>query len=152
MAGNQSSSPASTAANRLARLGATFRAVRLEHLMAGITGGVVSTLVLHPLDLLKIRFAGKFNDYNKYVVSIYQLIVLNLLRILNKHIFIFLILVDDGKIQNRPQYRGLFHAFTSIFKQEGATGLYKGVSPNVFGAGAAWGSYFLLYVLIDNIL
>ena len=65
MAGNQSSSPASTAANRLARLGATFRAVRLEHLMAGITGGVVSTLVLHPLDLLKIRFAGKFNDYNK---------------------------------------------------------------------------------------
>ena len=77
---------------------------------------------------------------------------LNLLRILSKHIFIFLILVDDGKIQNRPQYRGLFHAFTSIFKQEGATGLYKGVSPNVFGAGAAWGSYFLLYVLIDNIV
>ena len=79
-------------------------------------------------------------------------LVLNLLGILNKHIFIFLILVDDGKIQNRPQYRGLFHAFTSIFKQEGATGLYKGVSPNVFGAGAAWGSYFLLYVLIDNIV
>jgi solute carrier family 25 folate transporter 32 len=31
----------------------------MEHLMAGITGGVVSTLILHPLDLLKIRFAGK---------------------------------------------------------------------------------------------
>ena len=77
--------------------------------MAGITGGVVSTLILHPLDLLKIRFA-----------------------------------VDDGKIQNRPQYRGLGHAFYSIFKSEGTTGLYKGVTPNVFGAGAAWGSYFLL--------
>jgi len=29
-----------------------------EHLLAGISGGVVSTLLLHPLDLLKIRFAG----------------------------------------------------------------------------------------------
>ena len=32
--------------------------VRLENLVAGLSGGVVSTLVLHPLDLVKIRFAG----------------------------------------------------------------------------------------------
>jgi len=116
MAGNQSTSASNNAASRIARLSATFRAVRLEHLFAGITGGVVSTLVLHPLDLLKIRFA-----------------------------------VDDGKTAvNRPQYRGLGHAFYSIFKQEGATGLYKGVSPNVFGAGAAWGSYFLFYNTIKT--
>ena len=31
--------------------------IRMEHLAAGVTGGVVSTLVLHPLDLVKIRFA-----------------------------------------------------------------------------------------------
>jgi len=115
MAGNGSGSQASNVANRLTRLAATFRAVRMEHLFAGITGGVVSTLILHPLDLLKIRFA-----------------------------------VDDGKVQNRPQYRGLGHAFYSIFKQEGATGLYKGVSPNVFGAGAAWGSYFLFYNIVKT--
>lgn len=43
--------------------GATlFKHVRYEHLVAGITGGVTSTLLLHPLDLLKIRFAGKFFD------------------------------------------------------------------------------------------
>lgn len=36
---------------------ATFRAIKYEHLLAGISGGVVSTLLLHPLDLLKIRFA-----------------------------------------------------------------------------------------------
>jgi solute carrier family 25 folate transporter 32 len=34
--------------------------MRYEHLAAGVTGGVLSTLVLHPLDLLKIRLAGKF--------------------------------------------------------------------------------------------
>jgi len=31
--------------------------VRYEHLIAGLSGGAVSTLILHPLDLLKIRFA-----------------------------------------------------------------------------------------------
>ena len=65
MAGNGSGSQASNVANRLTRLAATFRAVRMEHLFAGITGGVVSTLILHPLDLLKIRFAGKLVVFYK---------------------------------------------------------------------------------------
>ena len=141
MAGNQSSSASNNAASRIARLSATFRAVRLEHLFAGITGGVVSTLVLHPLDLLKIRFAGNYTLLKHCKDEILTLNVpgMCVLSFLNS------IIVDDGKTAvNRPQYRGLGHAFYSIFKQEGATGLYKGVSPNVFGAGAAWGSYFLL--------
>lgn len=33
--------------------------LKYEHLVAGISGGVTSTLILHPLDLIKIRFAGK---------------------------------------------------------------------------------------------
>lgn len=33
--------------------------VKMEHLLAGISGGVASTVVLHPLDLLKVRLAGK---------------------------------------------------------------------------------------------
>lgn len=35
-----------------------FGHVKIENLVAGLSGGVVSTLVLHPLDLVKIRFAG----------------------------------------------------------------------------------------------
>lgn len=35
--------------------------VKYEHLIAGITGGVTSTLILHPLDLIKIRFAGRLS-------------------------------------------------------------------------------------------
>lgn len=35
--------------------------VKYEHLMAGVSGGVTSTLLLHPLDLIKIRFAGECN-------------------------------------------------------------------------------------------
>lgn len=37
--------------------------VKYEHLVAGISGGITSTLILHPLDLIKIRFAGK-NAYH----------------------------------------------------------------------------------------
>lgn len=35
--------------------------MKYEHLVAGISGGVTSTLILHPLDLIKIRFAGEFD-------------------------------------------------------------------------------------------
>ncbi|KAF6323378.1 hypothetical protein mRhiFer1_008358 [Rhinolophus ferrumequinum] len=34
-----------------------FRHVRYENLVAGVSGGVLSNLALHPLDLVKIRFA-----------------------------------------------------------------------------------------------
>ena len=103
------SSATGPVARALASLSATARAIHYEHFLAGISGGVVSTLVLHPLDLLKIRFA-----------------------------------VDDGHPLNRPRYSGLRHAFHSIVEQEGVRGFYKGVTPNIAGAGTAWGFYFLL--------
>lgn len=29
-----------------------------EHLFGGLSGGIASTLICHPLDLLRIRYAG----------------------------------------------------------------------------------------------
>ncbi|XP_013407513.1 mitochondrial folate transporter/carrier [Lingula anatina] len=53
--------------------------------------------------------------------------------------------VDEGiGITNRPKYTGLWHAFKTIFKTSGPLGLYQGAVPNITGAGAAWGFYFLL--------
>lgn len=40
-----------------------FSHIRYEHLVAGFSGGVTSTLILHPLDLIKIRFAGKLYTF-----------------------------------------------------------------------------------------
>jgi len=34
--------------------------IRWQHFVAGLSGGVLSTLVVHPLDLIKIRFQGVF--------------------------------------------------------------------------------------------
>ncbi|KAK3701984.1 hypothetical protein RRG08_017874 [Elysia crispata] len=87
--------------------------IKLEHMAAGVTGGVVSSIALHPLDLLKVRFQ-----------------------------------VDEGpnhKHSARPQYRGIFHAFRTIVQSDGWKGLYRGVTPNVTGAGLSWGLYFLFY-------
>ncbi|KAI5092407.1 mitochondrial folate transporter/carrier [Silurus meridionalis] len=86
-----------------------FSHVRVENLVAGLSGGVVSTMVLHPLDLVKVRFA-----------------------------------VSDG-LQLRPKYHSISHCMRSIWQKEGLRGLYQGVTPNVWGAGASWGLYFFFY-------
>jgi len=85
--------------------------VRYEHLLAGVSGGVVATSILHPLDLLKIRFA--VND-SKWKLS----------------------------SSTRPSYRS---TVATILRSEGVQGLYQGVTPNILGAGSAWGFYFFFY-------
>ncbi|CAG0888656.1 unnamed protein product [Darwinula stevensoni] len=62
-----------------------FSHVRIEHLIAGMSGGAISTIILHPLDLIKIRFAvdegksslasvlrPKYNGFLHAISSIYQ--------------------------------------------------------------------------------
>jgi solute carrier family 25 folate transporter 32 len=85
--------------------------IRYEHLVAGLSGGVVSTMVTHPFDLIKLRFAVN----------------------------------DGGVADTRPKYRGLWHAFKTIGRQDGVVGLYRGASANVTGAGLSWGFYFFFY-------
>lgn len=65
--------------NRTRSVGATtsgpislLRHVKWEHLVAGMSGGVVATLVLHPLDLVKIRFQGKCNMLYIYRIVVYM--------------------------------------------------------------------------------
>ena len=48
------------------------RFIRYEHLLAGVSGGVRSTLVLHPLDLIKIRLQGK--TQRKTIYALYDLV------------------------------------------------------------------------------
>lgn len=93
------------------------QSVKYEHLVAGVSAGMTSTLVLHPLDLIKIRLA-----------------------------------VDDGRAISSPHYRGIWNALTTISKTEGLKGLYKGVVPNLWGSGSAWGLYFLFYNTIKSTL
>ena len=49
--------------------------VHIRHMMAGISGGVVSTLLLHPLDLLKIRL-GRLMQCHEYFHSFLDLLLM----------------------------------------------------------------------------
>lgn len=84
-----------------------FDGIRYEHLVAGLAGGVASTLITHPFDLTKIRFAG------------------NIIR--NICFFIFILnTVNDGSVTNeRPKYKGFLHAVKTITKEDGWRGLYR---------------------------
>uniref|UniRef100_A0A8C4XFD6 Solute carrier family 25 member 32 n=1 Tax=Erpetoichthys calabaricus TaxID=27687 RepID=A0A8C4XFD6_ERPCA len=52
--------------------------------------------------------------------------------------------VSDG-LDLRPKYNGILHCMRTIWRQEGLRGLYQGVTPNIWGAGASWGLYFFFY-------
>jgi len=58
--------------------------------------------------------------------------------------------VNEGSrsVAHRPKYTGFINAAVSIFRHNGFRGLYQGVTPNLWGAGASWGLYFLAYVVI----
>ena len=104
--------------------------VKYEHLVAGISGGIASTLALHPLDLLKVRLAGKEIFLGNFLI-VYLCCSIPCI-------------VQDGQVASRPQYTGLNNAIVTIFRQEGLKGFYRGVTPTCWGAGASWGLYFLL--------
>ncbi|XP_060526106.1 mitochondrial folate transporter/carrier-like [Cylas formicarius] len=89
--------------------------IQLEHLVAGTIAGITSTLALHPLDVLKIRFA-----------------------------------VHDGRSNATPKYNSILSGFGTIYRNEGFRGLYRGVTPNIWGAGSSWGLYFLFYNATKN--
>ncbi|XP_053099455.1 mitochondrial folate transporter/carrier isoform X2 [Hemicordylus capensis] len=52
--------------------------------------------------------------------------------------------MSDGLVL-RPKYNGILHCLSTIWKCEGLRGLYQGVTPNMWGAGASWGLYFFFY-------
>ncbi|XP_036331795.1 mitochondrial folate transporter/carrier isoform X2 [Rhagoletis pomonella] len=60
--------------------------------------------------------------------------------------------INDGRTTTVPQYSSLSSAFSTIFRQEGFRGLYKGVTPNIWGSGSAWGFYFMFYNTIKTFI
>ncbi|KAJ7395348.1 hypothetical protein BTVI_155886 [Pitangus sulphuratus] len=149
-----------------------LRHVRLENLAAGVSGGVLATLALHPLDLVKIRFAVSGSPVQGRKTVTYwcdssgghqtgegagahgigeqDLFGLKKEKLRRDIIAVYdyviggLREVSDG-LELRPKYNGIFHCMFTVWKHEGLRGLYQGVTPNMVGAGASWGLYFFFY-------
>lgn len=102
--------------------------LEFHHLLAGISGGIISTVAVHPLDLLKIRYQGD-KEFNSLVVDCDSFPCFA---------------VNDGDRSIRPQYNGYLHCARQIVKERGLVGLYQGVTPNLWGAALSWGLYMML--------
>jgi solute carrier family 25 folate transporter 32 len=96
--------------------------IQYNQFLAGLSGGVVSSLILHPFDLVKIRFQVTETKSS----------------------------IQNTSLPYRPHYTSLFDAFRSIYREKGLIrGLYQGVTPNVLGNGISWGLYLFIYNTVD---
>jgi solute carrier family 25 folate transporter 32 len=96
--------------------------IQYNQFIAGLSGGVISSLILHPFDLVKVRFQVTETKFA----------------------------VQNTSLPYRPHYTSLFNAFRTIYHEKGLMhGLYQGVTPNVLGNGMSWGLYLFLYNTLD---
>jgi solute carrier family 25 (mitochondrial folate transporter), member 32 len=96
--------------------------------IAGLSAGLVSTIVVHPLDIIKTRLQGMSG-----LVSNTHQTQLTLLS------------VDTS---SHPLLNSSRAVFRDILRNEGPTriaALYRGLTPNLVGNSAGWGLYFLWY-------
>lgn len=109
-------------ASRPSYLGSTSA----DEAVAGVTAGAVSTLLVQPLDMVKVRLQGAFMLTRSHARPLMTRAV------------------QDGRV-HQQEYKNLRDAFRTIVRQEGALALYQGLTPNLVGATLAWGSYFAFY-------
>lgn len=89
----------------------------LAPLFAGISGGSVSTVLLFPLDIIKVRL--QVNEESRSL--------------------------REGGFSNNKRRLGSLQVFRGIVKHEGMIGLYQGLTPALVGSAVSWGGYFFLY-------
>ena len=101
-------------------------------LIAGVAGGSVSTALLFPLDLVKIRMQVNEESSNRIVLG-----------------------KKDGAQNHRHPQKSLRQhghrrptiasSLRNVVKYEGFLGLYQGLSPALVASAISWGGYFFLY-------
>ena len=92
-----------------------FNAKSFAPMVAGLSGGCVSTCLLLPLDNIKVRM--QVNEDKKIT----------------------------RKISGSSFHFESIRIFRGILRHEGVRGLYQGLGPALVGSGVSWGGYFFLY-------
>mmetsp|Transcript_1800 Transcript_1800/g.2515 ORF Transcript_1800/g.2515 Transcript_1800/m.2515 type:complete len:294 (+) Transcript_1800:89-970(+) len=102
---------------------------KIPSLIAGLSGGITSTVLLYPLDLIKVRLqvneggsSSKHHTKNSKTQQQTQ--------------------QKSWQRQNRMTF---FRTLRGVIKHEGIKGIYQGLTPALVGSAASWGGYFFLY-------
>lgn len=116
-----------------------FPTYALDQAFCGLTAGIVSSLCMHPLDLIKVQ------QQVSIVPSISSLSSLSLSRSLKPPAG-----AGAGRVIGATTaettaggIKGLYQSLYSIAKTSGIKGLYRGLTPNLVGNASSWGLYFL---------
>ena len=116
-----------------------FPSPALDHAFAGIMSGVISTVFLNPLDLLKTRFQVSTTGFSRDPSTrspFYQYMYRSPLRL--------------ALIGGTPGLN-IADALRDIVRHDGWRGLYRGIGPNVVGNASSWGLYYLWCVLANRV-
>ncbi|CED83694.1 mitochondrial fad carrier protein [Phaffia rhodozyma] len=92
----------------------------LDHAIAGLTAGTITTMIMHPLDLVKVRF--QIADAPS----------------------------RSSGVKRAGFGKEVWSALRDAVSKDGWKGLYRGLSPNVAGNASSWGLYFLWYTSIKS--
>eukprot|EP01083_Nonionella_stella_P098105 275785_1 len=95
-------------------------------LVAGFLGGSSSTVLLYPLDLVKVRLQVNENSSSRSAGAL---------------------LGRNGSTNgvHRKATGTIAHTMRGVIRHEGLRGLYQGLTPALIGNSASWGGYFFFY-------
>ncbi|OCF57842.1 solute carrier family 25 (mitochondrial folate transporter), member 32 [Kwoniella mangroviensis CBS 10435] len=111
-----------------------FLSIIQDHAVAGFGAGTVATLVMHPLDLIKVRFQLADNSSTPHP----SIPSYNSKSTLPHHL-------------RKPRLgTGVYTALKDAVQVDGWRGLYRGLGPNLVGGAGSWGLYFLFYNMIKK--
>mmetsp|Transcript_16239 Transcript_16239/g.44968 ORF Transcript_16239/g.44968 Transcript_16239/m.44968 type:complete len:383 (+) Transcript_16239:180-1328(+) len=104
--------------------------------VAGFSGGAVSTMLLLPLDNIKVRLQVNEGVTTKAATTSSE----NGTGIVpSKN-------GSPAKKQPKPQTRlGAMRMLQGVIKYEGVRGLYQGLVPAIVGSAVSWGGFFFVY-------
>ncbi|WFD27380.1 mitochondrial FAD carrier protein flx1 [Malassezia nana] len=115
-----------------------FSTPAVDHAVAGMVAGTISTLCMNPLDLVKTRFQVNQSTFTSDVAArsmFYQ-------KVAQRRWLYYLMGGKPGV--------DIVDALVGITKESGWWGLYRGVVPNIVGNASSWGLYFLWYTMIKE--
>mmetsp|Transcript_14941 Transcript_14941/g.37631 ORF Transcript_14941/g.37631 Transcript_14941/m.37631 type:complete len:366 (+) Transcript_14941:127-1224(+) len=101
--------------------------------VAGFSGGAVSTMLLLPLDNIKVRLQVNEGGNSKTYSTSTKTAATTQTGTLIK---------DQYKRRARL---GAMQIFRGVIKYEGVRGLYQGLVPAVVGSAVSWGGFFYVY-------
>ncbi|KAL7531700.1 hypothetical protein ACHAWF_003878 [Thalassiosira exigua] len=103
----------------------------LSSFLAGIAGGSASTILLYPLDLVKVRMQVDERRRNP---------------VLGTHTAAPAAASPTSKATVRPDNpRTICCTVRGVIRHEGYLGLYRGLTPAIIGSAASWGGFFIIY-------